>query len=472
MRKTRRVRLRATVAAVGAFGLVLLGAPYALASGAPTSPTELFNGYAVCSDDASAPTYVEETGLAPIEPQGVDVEGVPGDTDPGGTTDLAEQFRVWPVSDPAQTSDFTSADARVGWESQVRVPSSMLADGQTYAWQAQTVAGTAASDWSAPCYFTVDDTHPSAAPVISSANYPEGERDQPGEPAQFIFGANGMDDVAGFEFAWGSENDLPVIVYGIGSYGIPQPAHPYDYRQNFVRADALGGSATVSLIPPPPVLGTMTLYVRSIDRALNVSPAAAYSFSVAAATPTITPIGQPQFDQPATFELDPDAQLQAQSPTVSYTVQTAGGQHDQSVQVQAAADGTAQAELTLDGTYGELLTVTSTSANGWVSDDAQWNTDFDTTTTITSDVYPENASGGGVGIPGTFTFAPKMKNIASYTYFFTSGGSPTTVEAGDDNQPASITWTPTDSGDNSLLVYATTKDGIQLANSWYSFTVN
>ncbi len=64
-----------------------------------------------------------------------------------------------------------------------------------------------------------------------------------------------------------------------------------------------------------------------------------------------------------------------------------------------------------------------------------------------------------------------MKGVASYTYSF-NGGDPVTVKAGDDDQPVSIPWSPTDSGSNYLYVYATTKDGIQLAGSWYWFTVN
>ncbi|WP_316770821.1 hypothetical protein [Streptomyces sasae] len=68
--------------------------------------------------------------------------------------------------------------------------------------------------------------------------------------------------------------------------------------------------------------------------------------------------------------------------------------------VPAAADDTATTELTIDGVIGEHLDVTSRSANGWVSDPALWNIDYDTTPTVASDVYPGNGSGGGAGVRG------------------------------------------------------------------------
>lgn len=65
--------------------------------------------------------------------------------------------------------------------------------------------------------------------------------------------------------------------------------------------------------------------------------------------------------------------------------------------------------IMLDGLTGERLDVTSKSANGWLSDPAFWDIDYDTTPTVASDVYPENGFGGGVGVPGAFTFTPKAR---------------------------------------------------------------
>jgi hypothetical protein len=457
-----RARARAGLAAVGALGLALLAAPQAVATdGTPTTPTELFNGYAACSNDVAAPTYVWGS-------RGVELEGIPGLTDDDGMTLPSVQFQVWPVADPTQITSLTYDFANVGNEAWVTAPTGILTDGQVYAWQAQTVAGTVASDWSAPCYFAVDNTRPSTTPAVTSANYPQDQVSEGGDPVQFTFDANGVNDVEGFEFAW--QDPLPVSGVSIGEHGIPQPEDPYADGRYFVRADTLGGSATVNLIPPAG-WGRVTLHVVSLDRTGDRSfDEATYSFSVTSGVPTVTPPAKPRFDQPATFRLTPNAQLQAKSPAASYTVRTLGGEHDQTVQVPADEDGSAMITLKLDGTFGERLYVSSTSANGWVSDTAEWSVSFDTETAVTSDVYAEDETSGGVGVPGTFTFTPKVRNVVSYTYSF-NWGDPVTVKARSD-QSAHVTWVPEESGFNSLTVNATTADGIQLATKYYYFNVN
>jgi hypothetical protein len=75
-----------------------------------------------------------------------------------------------------------------------------------------------------------------------------------------------------------------------------------------------------------------------------------------------------------------------------------------------------------------------------------------------------------VGVPGTFTFAPKVKGITSYTYAFSDGAGGTVAAKG--NGTAQITWTPSQSGFYFLDVYGTTKDGIQLTDYFYVFFVN
>lgn len=115
----------------------------------------------------------------------------------------------------------------------------------------------------------------------------------------------------------------------------------------------------------------MTLRVRSLDRAFNPSPATSYTFLVSSTAPTITPaVPSPASGEPTTFTLRPDATLQSKNPVVSYSVHmvgVGGPDGDKTVDVPAAADGTATAELTPDGIYGEQLLVTGKSANGVAS---------------------------------------------------------------------------------------------------------
>lgn len=459
------LRTHAALTSAAAIGLTLLAAaPASAAGGTPSTPTELFNAYQACSTDSNAPVYVIGRG-------GFFIEGIPSDTDTS-VMNLTEQFQYWPVSAPTQIVANSSTYAIPGNEASVSLAA--LTDGQTYAWQARTVdPNGAASAWSAPCYVAVDDTFPAAAPTVTSANYPQGQANQAGAPVQFTLGANGVSDVAGFEYSWTGDFPIPGAA-NIGAHGIPQFQDPYSDPRFFARADTLGGSTTVSLVPPTGWGGYFTLHVRSLDRAFNPSPTTTYSFWIKPDAPTVTQQSHsPQFGAPTAFKLTPDPKLQAASPVVSYTVEHLNWQSQTTTTVPASAQGTAEVNVTLDGSSGDMLLVTSTSADGWVSETAWWNNGYvDTTPTVTSNVYAENASSGGAGVPGTFSFTPKVKgaDVATYTYAF-DWGQGTTVTAGAHGD-AQISWTPSQSGWYDLVVYATTKNGIQLTPYYYSFTVN
>jgi hypothetical protein len=454
-------RLRAAVVSLATLGVGLALASPALAATVPSTPTDLFNGYRFCSTDVNSPAYLSNSG-------GVLIEGLSPETD-SSTASITEQFQVWPADDSAQTTTFSYPRLRPGDEGWVRVPEGDLSDGQTYAWRAQAVGTDGASEWSAPCYFRVDATQPSSAPAVTSSNYPEGQWNQGGAPIQISLGANGAADVEGYVFSWYGASGLPVPGADIGAHGIPVPRDPYADTAAYVRASALGGSASLNLIPPSGG-GPMSLTVASIDRAYNRSSVATYRITVTPTDPTIkllTP--DPEFDGWAKFLLQPEPGLQAASPVVGYTVRFSG-QTDKTIDVKASADGTGHVRVKLDGVWTNNLTVTSKSADGWVSDSAFWNQSFDTTPAVGSDAYPENQSSGGVGAPGTFTFTPKVKHIVSYTYSF-NYGTPVTVKAGR-GHAATVSWTPDQSGFTDLEVYATTKDGLELMPYDYFFTVN
>lgn len=451
-------RLRAALVSLATLGVALAVASPAIAeSAAPSTPTELFNGYRSCSTDVNSSTYLSSFG-------GVIIEGLSQDT---SDTSITERFQVWPVSDPTQKTTLSNQFVVSGFEGWVRVPAADLSDGQTFAWQAQAEGTGGASDWSQPCYFRVDDTRPSNAPTITSSNYPTGQLNQGGAPVQVTLGANGVSDVEGYVFSW--VGSLPVAGgASVGSHGIPQPVDPYADTAYFARASALGGSATASLIPPYGS-GPMTLTVASLDRAYNESSVATYTIYVKPTTPTINQlVPNPEFGKPTEFLLKPNPGLQAASPVVGYTVRFSG-QTDQTINVTASADGTAEVRVTLDGSWGDFMFVTSKSADGWVSDNAFWGDQADTAPTVSSDVYQENRSSGGAGVPSNFTFTSQVKHVVSYTYSFNFGPA-VTVEAGGGGA-AQISWTPEQSGFYDLEVYATTKDGLELAPYDYYFNV-
>ena len=434
----------------------------------PDAPVEIFNDYKACATNQTNPAIVSggySQAAGPSSPA-VLLEGQVKDPDTQDVS-LNADYLVWPVADSTKVASLT-ANTRNGFEAQVSTPPGFVADGQTYAWQMRTDDGQEQSGWSKICYFTLDTTRPSAAPTITSSNYPAGTLDQGGKPVKFTFNANGVSDVAGFVFNW--QQTLPVAgVANIGAYGIPQLVSPYSNPKYFAKATALGGSATVSLIPPTG-FGPMTLYVASLDRAFNESSEVSYSFDVTDTSPTISPATVP-FDTPTVLTLAPNKSV---GKVVSYTVQV-GYQQPETVLV--AANGTAQVTVNpvdVNDPDGGAITVTSTSANGWISSPADQLDYYTTTPTISSDMYLEEGStpdtNGGVGIPGTFTFALALPNIASYTYSF-DGSDPITIPT-DASGNAQVTWAPDSSGTHMLVVNANTTDCVTLDSYYYFFDVN
>jgi hypothetical protein len=73
-------------------------------------------------------------------------------------------------------------------------------------------------------------------------------------------------------------------------------------------------------------------------------------------------------------------------------------------------------------------------------------------------------------VTGVFTFAPPVKDVASYSYSFDYGTTQTIVKATDGT--ARLSWTPTASGSYDIEVYAILKDGTELSPYDYYFNVN
>lgn len=445
-------RLRAALVTIAAVGLAVGVASSALAdSGTPLTPTDPINGNAACSTDPAAPLYWD--GNASLT-----IAAAPGDSNSSERT-VGETYQLYPVDDPSQATTWTFDTTPVGLENSFQIPASDLANGETYAWQAETVADGTTSAWTPPCYVTIDSTAPSAAPTVSSSDYPAGATDQPGAPVQFTFGANGVSDVIGYEFAWGEQP----------SGGIVGPlSDPYIGWAGAVQAPVLGGSVTVDLVPPASS-NPSELFVTSVDRAYNSSPVTTYMFFLKSGQPTIAvQKGLPHYGSPTTFEFTPDPDLEAQSPVTSYNVQIVGDPSgQQNYSVPAAADGTALTQITLDNTY-EWIQVSSVSADGWVSDGGNYT--FNSEPTVAAKAYPENGTGGGVGVVGTFTFSPPVTGVVGYSYSFDDGTTQTIVKAHEGK--AKIKWTPTASGQYDIEVYAILKDGTELYPYDYYFSVS
>jgi hypothetical protein len=352
-------------------------------------------------------------------------------------------FAVWPVNEPSQRTELPGPQSSGGQTTQLRLPSGVIADGSSYGWSAQaTDPENLTSGWSTPCYFQVDATRPTNPPMVSSTDYPADGSAHGGQgiPGMFTFSADGIADVVGFTYGW----------YGSAVGG-------------YVAADQLGGSTSVALAPPSVVC---TLSVVSVDRAGNISPTASYRFFAASTAPIVTSTGQPKAGRTIQLGFQPGVDLPGYQVT-SYTYAVNDGT---SMIVEARADGTATATIPL--AYGpNLVTVTSISANGWVSPEGSGYYYADNSPTIASEDFPENGDGGGIGRPGTFTLASNLADSTAFFYSFDYGSTWLTLPVGPDGQ-ATISWTPDVAGSQSLYAYSQTADGTQSDWYFYSFSVN
>ncbi|GAA4720052.1 DNRLRE domain-containing protein [Phytohabitans rumicis] len=168
------------------------------------------------------------------------------------------KFEWWAVGGSAAIGSATTAAGPSGSWRVVDVPSAVLANNGSYQWRAQGYDGAAWGAWSGWCEFTVDTTVPASMPTVTSTDYPEA----PPAPAggahtagTFTLGAAGVTDVAAY-------------LYGLD-------VNPPTKR---IAPAALGGSVDVSVTPKTD--GPHVLYVRSRDRAGNLSPVRAYAFLV------------------------------------------------------------------------------------------------------------------------------------------------------------------------------------------------
>lgn len=416
----------------------------------------LYNGGFACSDLKPYPRL----GFF-----GDRLQALGGDAD---TVDSFEQltaeFAIWPKSDTTARTEFNTSSGIDGRVWTGIVPEGSLVDGEAYIWQARYTDGVASSPWSRKCFFQYDITAPSAAPTVTSANYPPGGAGPIGERPVFTFSGNRDRDVAGFEWAWG---DLGAPVCELNSGDVGQMVCPDPFAgPNAVRVSP-GGAATVTIDPPPEGFGQLN--VRSIDLAGNRSPVTLYETSARPSEPTVVlDGGTPEWNQWVRLKVTPHAGL-----TGVYQYSYRFGFGEEQV-VSADENGVAYIDVFLDDPTGTSVHVRSRSANGFVSGEATWAVSFFPWPGVTSADYPSTGEpSGGVGIEGTFTFSPipGWTDTAGYRYSLDNFVTTHEVAAGSDGR-ATVTLAPATSGWNSLAVYALRPDGTQSGNgNWYSFNV-
>ncbi|MFI5611503.1 hypothetical protein [Amycolatopsis sp. NPDC051903] len=480
----------------------------------PTAPVQLATNRRACTENPVV--GVGDTRLEAVS------------TDPDDAQ-LGAEFAWWPVEHPDQRQN-AELDRfwTPGYPMWLEVGQQQLTDGVTYDWQVRAKDGLTAGPWSPTCRFSTDFTPPATAPLVTSADYPDGEDAEAGgigEPGVFTFDARGDQDIV--RFAVGEA--VPPI---------------------YVEADRPGGTAAYTFTPRN--WGTNRLLVRGEDAGGNSSPSTSYRFFVAANGPsmTCTPpqayLGEtrqctfgPHDGDSATeyvYKIDdaPEVTLPTGpdgTATITVTPTDAakrydvsvrarmtngnlsgpgGGQlaidrglpavdvpegvitgkpatftlhatlpgsvsftydwdHGDPVTIPVGPDGTARVTLVPASGGQHWINVRTTTAAGLVSATNDVNVVARTNgPTIASVEYPQWAVGAYVTTPGTFTFSSPVPGAVSYTYRY-RGGDPVTVPAGPDGT-ASVVLTPLTTDSQYLNATTTFADGTVSEAGYYSFS--
>lgn len=222
------------------------------------------------------------------------------------------------------------------------LPVGTFPDGGKIAWRVRGLDGRDAGPWSQLCDLTVDSTPPDRAPEVSSGTYPENVVGGAiGKTGAFTLSAQGVPDVSGY------------------FYGTQAPS-------TFVAAGGLGGSATIQVTPPDDK--PHSLFVRSVDRAGNVSPQRTYIFQAGPAQP---PVARWRLDGYAPTTTAPDLPGRTHGGTLTGAASWTMGRVDDAVHF----NGTTSAVSTGGG--AAVRTDGSFSVAAWVrldTADGQWRT--------------------------------------------------------------------------------------------------
>ena len=410
-----------------AFGRTLSSAPY-LRLTYNTTP-DVPTGLHVEQYDCAGPPIV----IAPFFDSGVRLTGTA--SDPDGTSGLLVRAQVWNTADPADV--YEVVPNAYGGQFALGYPDSLSVNG-AYQWRARTEdPDGAVSAWSAPCSFTIDRSRPSAAPVVESDYYVE-DSGPPGVtgPGTFTFSANGVADVAGYQWE------------GIGV--------PYGE----VRTTEPGGSATVTIMPTSD--GPASITVRSFDAAGNVSDARTYRFWVKSNAPTTSFRNQHYFGEtvPVTLTATQDG-----ATTFTYTWEGEDGAPEHTVPV--GADGTASIVVRMPLTEPTAydFTVWTTDANGQrsqVNDQQVDINDADPWVTFDAREVP-------VGEPVNAVIDPIfLGDVETYRWRVDDGPEQVIVPAADDS--AQFTYVPAEPGWHTITVYATYANGGVSGKGYYSIS--
>ncbi|MEU7909337.1 hypothetical protein [Actinoplanes sp. NPDC049118] len=325
---------------------------------------------------------------------------------------VTPEFAVWPEGKPAQHAGWTATALTHAGTVFTTIPSTLVDGGRYHLKARATDAAGAKSAWSPVCTFVVDTTRPHA-PVVTSADYPEGTPGGGvGIPGKFTFAAAGGDkDVAKFRYSSASA----------GLHEVPAGRK---------------GRAVVEITPN--TYGTNVVTVQAIDHTGNRSGETTYSFSVIDHTPKV-------------LDQNPDAGAgeprtirfwSAVPGTASFTYRLNDAP---AVTVDADADGYRSVTVTPDRRGDNFLTVTSRTASGIVSPEFKANLYVWVRVPqpeISSPDFPNDGTPPpAVGQEVTIVLRTGSPEVAEFVYSVDFGETEHVVTADQDGN-ATIRYTP------------------------------
>ncbi|MEU7996559.1 hypothetical protein AB0B83_14660 [Micromonospora sp. NPDC049060] len=496
----------------------------------PDAPGKLSVGGVACTEATFVGTTTPELQAELTDP---DVN------ETGGGDQVTATFAWWPVDRPTERTEFTwpssmHAPARFRYV----VPQGQLVDGGHYAFAVRAADQYGdTSAWSPECRFTVDTRKPAEPTVVSTdfPRYPEQSVSGPNVPGRFTLGANGSDDVVRYQY-WGYDGSGQVAADGLGGATFTYiPKRPGPHRIEVYSVDRTGNrSTTVSYefwvrdtapritdgnpegrlgqpreITFSPMMAGVTEYVWWFNGEEHTVAADADGVATVTVTPTEiqntlrvrsrtsggVPSGDAEYNlyvRTSPFVTSPNwpdngwpgtpagtegtfVFRPAMDDVVEYVYSFDGGDPQT---VAAGPDGSATITYTPRDVSNQTLEVFSRTGAGVQSESTYYAFHAASVAPgVDSQVYPRNLTGGGPGVPGTFTFTPHAgtSGVTSYVYRFADEPE-RTVEAGADGT-ATVEWTPrsVDSGFGGwvqLQVRARTAGGIVTDAQYYSFRVD
>lgn len=242
-------------------------------------------------------------------------------------------------------------------------------------------------------------------------------------------------------------------------------AYLYSFDGDQQRIDA-AADGTAVLTWTPPYGGWYDLYVQSVQADGTTSAGTDYQFGVVDPHPSVysdTLVIWPRIDGVG-VPVDIEFSDALYGGVTGYVYNVDGGPQ----QTIAADSGYARFTVTPDRAGRHTIMVYGQLSGGGVTPTTTWTFQITSAPLVTWVEFP-GGTGGQTGEAGTFSFKPGLPNVAGYHYTF-QGDQERTVTAAADGS-ATVSYTPTYAGYQTVNVYSVSADGTVSDTRMYQFIV-